>query len=143
MKNTTITVTVNGMTITGTAQEIAQVIAAMNGTAVKAEKPKKEVRSDYVNKNKGFTNFTVNVSGKEVKFTHSDGSYLNEGFIRKALNARVKTAGAKWNKESKVWEFVSKAKAEAFAKACTPDGLDAEVDAIIAATNERNAKKSV
>lgn len=138
-----ITVTVNGIEIKGTAADVMTLIAAMNGTAVKAEKPKKEIRSDYVNKNKGFTNFTVNVSGKAVKFTHSDGSYLNEGFIRKALNARVKTAGAKWNKESKVWEFASKAKAEAFAKACTPDGLDAEVDAIIAATNERNAKKSV
>lgn len=144
MKNATIiTVTVNGMTITGTPQEVALVIGAMNGSAPVAEKPVKAVRSDYTNKNVGFTNFKVNVDGKNVRFTHSDGSYLNEGFIRKALNARVKTAGAKWNKDSKVWEFTSAQKAKKFAESCKVDGLDDEVNALIKATNERNAKKSV
>ena len=143
MKNTNIiTVTVNGLVLSGTASELAVIIGAMNGTAVKPEKPVKAVRSDYVNKNVGFTNFKVNVDGKNVRFTHSDGGYLNEGFVRKALNARVKVAGAKWNKDSKVWEFTTKKKAEDFAKSCTPDGLDDEVQKIIDQTNERNAKKS-
>lgn len=143
MKNANIiTVTVNGLVLSGTASELAVIIGAMNGTAVKPEKPVKAVRSDYVNKNKGFTNFKVNVDKNTVRFTHSDGGYLNEGFVRKALNARVKVAGAKWNKDSKVWEFTSAQKAKKFAESCTPEGLDDEVQKIIDQTNERNAKKS-
>ena len=144
MKNT-ITVTVNGnLTISGTPEEVAMVIASLNGTtATVAEKPVKAVRSDYVNKNVGFDNFKVNVSGKTVSFSHKDGSYLNEGFIRKALNARVRKAEGTWNKDRKVWEFSSAVKAKKFAETCTTDGLDAEVEEIIQATNARNAKKSV
>ena len=143
MKKNIITVTVNGLELSGTASELATIIGAMNGTSAPvAEKPVKAVRSDYVNKNKGFTNFKVNVDKNTVRFTHSDGGYLNEGFVRKALNARVKVAGAKWNKDSKVWEFTSAQKAKKFAESCTSEGLDDEVQKIIDQTNERNAKKS-
>ena len=143
MKKNIITVTVNGLELSGTASELATIIGAMNGTSAPvAEKPVKAVRSDYVNKNKGFTNFKVNVDKNTVRFTHSDGGYLNEGFVRKALNARAKVAGAKWSKDNKVWEFTSAQKAKKFAESCLPEGLDDEVQKIIDQTNERNAKKS-
>ena len=142
MSNNIITITVNGIEIKGTAADVMQIIGAMSGTAVAGTTAKKEVRTDYTNKNAGFDNFKVNVDKAFVKFTHKDGSYLNEGFIRKALNERAKAAGAVWDKESKAWKFASAKKAGDFEKSCTTEGLDAEVDAIIAKTNERNAKKN-
>lgn len=147
MKKNIITVTVNGnLTISGTVQEVALIIASLNGaSAPVAEKPKKALRTDYTNKNVGFDNFTVNVSGKTVKFTHKDGTFLNERFVRKVLNNRVKKAEGfvNWDKESKVWVFSSAQKAKKFAEGCTTEGLDDEVNKLIQETNEKNAEKSV
>lgn len=145
MKNTTITVTVNnGLVLSGSPEDVAMIIASLNGCSIKSEKPKKELRSDYTNKSKGFDNFVVNVDKSFVSFAHKDGTYFKEGFYRKALNNRAKAAGAKWDKEARKWAFTSAKKAQDFAKTCTAgEALDAEVEALIKTTNEKNASKAV
>lgn len=156
MANTNISVQVLGCTLTGSAQDVANVLLAIHGAGqAQAQAPtgtgviapetpvaQAQRRTDYTNTHKGFDNVLVKAVGKTVKITHKDGGFIHEGFVRKALNARVKGAGATWDAEAKAWTFTSAQKAKAFEKAFTLDGLDAEVDALVAQANARNARKN-
>ncbi len=53
-----------------------------------------------------FEDYTFVVDGNAVTYTRKDGSYLPIKSVRAVLNARIKNAGGKWDKESRKWLFI-------------------------------------
>lgn len=68
------------------------------------------VAKTYDHVTEGFTNFAFTQKDNTITIAHKDGSYLYEKAVRQALNARLNKAGAKYIKESHLWEFTKSGK---------------------------------
>lgn len=82
------------------------------------------------------------VNDKAVAYTTSDGKYVGETCVRRELNARIREAGASWDKDARRWEFKSAAAAKKFAESASATVTAEQWQARRDAAAERHAKRA-
>lgn len=77
-----------------------------------------------------------------VTYTLADGKYVGQAGARKTLNARLRSAGATWDGEKKVWKFASTKKAEEFVANTSALVSAQEIEEVRAKAQARAEKKA-
>lgn len=86
------------------ATQVIELIESILGNSKNQVSTPKEPKV-YEHTKDAFDNFVFTCDKNLVTYTHKDGSYVFEKTVRQALNARLKKAGAVYDKDIKAWVF--------------------------------------